>query len=168
MSGNVMESLSRAVRGINRTLVLLGGVALVAMMLLTSANIFLRTVWLPVRGTFEMMGFLGAVVVSFSLGYTQLSRGHIAVDVLFHRFPDGVVRFLTGVNCVICGGFFSLLAWQVGKKGLILMRTGEVSETLRIPFYPVAFGVSLGCGFLTVVFLADLVRILIGRRTADR
>ncbi|MFP4308922.1 MAG: TRAP transporter small permease [Desulfococcaceae bacterium] len=164
MSGNVMESLSRAVRGINRALVLLGGVALVAMMLLTSANIFLRTVWLPIRGTFELMGFLGAVAVSFSLGYTQLGRGHIAVDVLFHRFPGGVVRFLTGLNSVICGGFFSLLAWQVGKKGLILMRTGEVSETLRIPFYPVAFGVAAGCGFLTLVFVADLVRVLVGQQ----
>lgn len=162
-----MEPLSRAIRGINRALVLLGGVALVAMMLLTSANIFLRTVWLPVRGTFEMMGFLGAVVVSFSLGYTQLSRGHIAVDVLFHRFPDGVVRFLTGVNSVICGAFFSLLAWQVGKKGSILMRTGEVSETLRIPFYPVAFGVAVGCAFLTLVFLADLVRVILGKRAAS-
>lgn len=160
----MIEFFFRTVRSVNRTLVLAGGVALVAMMLLTSANIFLRTVWLPIRGTFELMGFLGAVVASFSLGYTQLSRGHIAVDVLFHRFPDPVVRVLTGVNSVICGGFFALLAWQVGKKGAILMRTGEVSETLRIAFYPVAFGVALGCGFLTLVFLADLVRVIAGTR----
>jgi TRAP-type C4-dicarboxylate transport system permease small subunit len=158
----MIETFFRAIRGLNRGFVLAGGVALVAMMLLASANILLRTVWLPVRGTFEMMGFLGALTVAFSLGYTQLSRGHIAVDVLFRRFPDRVVRVLTGVNSLVCGGFFALLAWQTGKKGLILMRTGELSETLRIPFYPAAFGVAVGCGFLTLVFLGDLLRTVAG------
>lgn len=146
---------------INRVLILIAGVFLVAMVLLTCANIFLRIVWVPVRGTFELMGFFGAIVTSFALGYTQLNRGHIAVDVLFRRFPPRIIQILTALNNSICMVFFAFVSWQLAEKGHILLRTGEVTETLRIIYYPFTYGTALGCLFLTFVLWADLIRNLI-------
>ena len=37
-----------------------------------------------------MVGFLGAVFAAFSLGYTSVHRGHIAVDFLVQKLPARV------------------------------------------------------------------------------
>ena len=129
------------------------------MILLTCGNILLRFVWIPIRGTFELMGFFGAIVTSFALGYTQMRKGHIAVDVLFRRFPPMIIRFLDGVNHLVCALFFGIVAWQLGEKGHILVRTGEVTETLRIVYYPFTYGAAVGCGFLSLVLIGQLFKI---------
>ena len=41
------------------------------------------------------------------------------------------------------------------------LRTEEVSETLRIIFYPFTYAVAVGCGFMAMVFVFDLVRDLL-------
>lgn len=140
-----------------------GGTVLVAMVLLTCSNIFLRLVWIPVRGTFEMMGFFGAVVTAFALGRTQQVRGHIAVDILVKAAPVGLRKILCGISDVIVCLFFMVLGWQVGQKALVLMRSGEVTETLRIVYYPFTAAVALGCLAMALVMVVDLLSICNGR-----
>ena len=147
-------------RKLTDLLTLLGGVFLVGMILLTCANIFLRVVWLPIRGTFELMGYAGAVVTAFALAYTQRQRGHIAVDVLASRFKRRTRRVLDGFN-YLCGGlFFVLAAWQVAVKAGILHRSGEISETLRIVYYPFTYAVAFGCAVLALVLLTGFIQVL--------
>ena len=145
---------------INRYLLIAAGICLVAMIALTSANILLRLFWVPIRGTYELMGFFGALVTSFALGYTQLQKGHIAVDIVINSFPRRTKRILEAINGIAIMGFFSVMAWQISKKAWVLYSTGEVTETLRIIYYPFTYGVALGCGFLALVFLGDLIRLL--------
>lgn len=159
-----MDPLEKWTWKLNRMLIVVAGCFLIGMILLTCANIFLRMVWGPVRGTFELMGFFGALVASFSLGFTQMSRGHIAVDILFRSFSGRTIRILTALNNIICAVFFSVVAWQLAEKGNILRITGEVTETLRIIYYPFTYGVALGCGFLALVFAADLIQVLTGSK----
>ncbi|MFW5637033.1 MAG: TRAP transporter small permease [Thermodesulfobacteriota bacterium] len=157
-----MDLLEKLTLKLNRILITIAGCFLIGMILLTCANIFLRIVWVPVRGTFELMGFFGAVVAAFALGFTQLSRGHIAVDILFRSFSGRTIRILTGLNNLICGLFFTVVAWQLAEKGNILRETGEVTETLRIIYYPFTYGAAVGCGFLVLVFARDLIRTATG------
>lgn len=145
---------------LNRLLILIGGLFLVGMICLTCANIFLRTVWLPIKGTFELMGFFGAVTTAFALGYTQIKRGHISVDVLIDTFSSRTKRFLNLFNSVICMSFFGLTAWQITKWATTLWRTGEVTETLRFAYYPFTYAVALGCAVLALVFLTDVFKSL--------
>ena len=118
---------------------------LLAMIGLTCANIFIRLVWFPIRGTFELMGFCGALVTAFALGYTQLKRGHIAVDVLVDNFSARAKRGVTAVNSFLCAAFMASCAWQVWVKAETLRQTGEVTETLRIAYHPFVYGVAVGC-----------------------
>ncbi len=143
---------------IDQILMTAGGVFLVAMILLTCGNIFLRIAWVPIRGTFELMGFFGAIVASFALGYTQIRKGHIAVDVLVRRFSPRVIRWLDGVNHLVCALFFAVVAWQLWEKGHVLSRTGEVTETLRIIYHPFIYGTAVGCAFLSLILAGRLFR----------
>jgi len=138
----------------------MGGFFLIAMILLTCANIFLRLVWTPIRGTFELMGFFSAIVTAFALGYTQIHRGHIGIDIVVNQFSEKTQRILNGISYFICMVFFSIAGWQIARWATVLRKTGEVTETLRIIFYPFMYAVSLGCILLALVLLVDLLKVL--------
>ncbi|MFN2359422.1 MAG: TRAP transporter small permease subunit, partial [Desulfotignum sp.] len=89
---------------VNMALTLTGGAFLVGMILLTCANIFLRQIFVPIPGTFELMGYAGAVVTAFALGYTQFTNGHISVDVLVNMYPRPLKRLVTLINTGVCCG----------------------------------------------------------------
>jgi TRAP-type C4-dicarboxylate transport system permease small subunit len=153
-----MELLEKLRELLNNILMGVAGFFIVAMIVLTCANIFLRLVWVPVSGTFELMGYFSAVAMAFALGFTQMKKGHVAVDIVVQRFSKRTQKALNSINALVCMVFFAFVAWQVAKYGINLSRTGEVTETLRIVYYPFAFAVALGCGILSLVFLTDFLR----------
>lgn len=156
----VIQRLDRAALVVNRGLIAIAGFLLVAMMILACTNVFLRTVWVPVKGTYELMGFFGAIVAAFALGRTQMKKEHIAVDVLILRFPHRVRLFLSGINYLVGMLFFSLAGWQTAKWGTNLWRVNELSETLRIIYFPFVYGVALGCGVIALVLLLDMIKLI--------
>jgi TRAP-type C4-dicarboxylate transport system permease small subunit len=135
----------------------MAGLFLGAMIFLTCANIFFRIVWIPIQGTFELMGYFGAVLTAFALGYTQIGKGHIAVDVLVLGFSERVRRALGAVNSFVCMIFFALVTWQITKYATTLLKTGEVTESLQIIYYPFTYAVAFGCAVLALVFLTELL-----------
>lgn len=163
-----MEVLDRVTRFLNRVLVWIAGGFLASIILLTCANVFLRLVWAPVRGTFELIGYLGAVAMAFALGSTQIGRGHIAVDVLVLRFSVRTRKILNGINCFICMVFFAIVTWQISKYATTLWETGEITETLRIIYYPFTYGVALGCAALSLVFLTDFLKSVFQNREGEK
>ncbi len=157
-----MKALERISNFLNQVLLWIAGFFLVSMILMTGANIVIRIFWMPLSGTYELMGYFGAIVTAFALGYTQVGRGHIAVDILVLRFTRKTRRILNGINYLVCMVFFSIVGWQVAKHATTLWKTGEVTETLRIIYYPFTYGVSLGCFVLALVLLVDLLKLFLG------
>ncbi len=155
-----MGKLGIISRHINNLIVWIAGAFLISMIVLTCANISLRLLWMPIRGTYELMGFMGAIVASFSLGYTQIKGGHIAVNVLVKCFSDKTQKILKGVNDWVCMIFFALAAWKISEKASIIKNSGEVTETLRIAYHPFTYGVAIGCAVLSLVFFVDWVGII--------
>ena len=90
-----MMILDRISYYLNLGLVFIAGLFLMAMIVLTCANVFSRLVWIPISGSFELIVFFGAMVTVFALGYTQMRRGYIAVDILVTRFSKKTQQILT-------------------------------------------------------------------------
>jgi TRAP-type C4-dicarboxylate transport system permease small subunit len=155
-----MPALDKLIQTIVKVLVFVGGLFLVAMICLTCANIFFRIIWFPIRGTFEFMGYFGAIVTAFALAYTEMNRGHIAVDVMVNRFPKKIQKVLYIVNSLVCFVFFAIATVYIFQKATILLRTGEVTETLQIIYYPFTYAVALGFGILSLVMLSNTIKTL--------
>jgi TRAP-type C4-dicarboxylate transport system permease small subunit len=153
--------LEKISKFLNKLLLGVGGVTLAGMVLLTCSNIFLRVVWIPLEGTFELMGFFGALVTAFALGHTHMKRGHIAVDIVVSKFSKKTRVFLNSANYLICTMFFAIAAWQIAKWATKLWKTGEITETLRIIYFPFTYGVALGCAALSLVLLIDFFKTFI-------
>ena len=134
-----------------------GGVSLLALTLLATMNVAFRIFQLPVSGTYEVVSFLGAIVTAGALGYTQKRKDHIVVDILSEKFPAKAKRALDRASYILILGFFSIVSWQTFVYGRRLMRTGELSETLKIAYYPFVFLVGIGFAVLALTSLLDLV-----------
>jgi TRAP-type C4-dicarboxylate transport system permease small subunit len=156
-----VKALEKISDFLNQVLLWMAGFFLVAMILMTGGNIVIRIFWMPIRGTYELMGYFGAIVTAFALGYTQSGRGHISVDILVSRFTEKTRRILNGVNYFICMVFFAIVGWRIALYAETLRKTGELTETLRIIYYPFTYGVSLGCFVLALVLLVDFLKLLL-------
>jgi TRAP-type C4-dicarboxylate transport system permease small subunit len=162
-----METLNRLNQVLNQILVWIAVCFLGGMIFITCANIILRLVWVPLRGTFELMGYFGAIVTAFALGYAQISRSHIAVDILVLRFSKRTRKILNGINHLVCSAFFTIVSWQIAKYATTLWQTGEVTETLRFAYYPFTYGVSLGCLVLALSLLVDFLKLFFEEKEED-
>jgi len=155
-----MEIMNKINGLLNGFLTFIGGIFLVAMIVLTCGNILFRIVWVPVPGTYELMGLFGAIVTAFALGQTQARKGHVAVDVLINTFSAKTKKALKVTGDLICMAFFMIVTWQLAVKGINLWRTGELTETLKIIYYPFIYAVAFGCAVLALVCFGDLLGAL--------
>jgi TRAP-type C4-dicarboxylate transport system permease small subunit len=137
--------------------------AMVAMMLLSVANILCGYVWHPILGTYELVSFLTIVALSFAIPYCAVRKGHVAVSFVMDILPERVQKVFDVINGVLSVGIFGLLSWQSAVYATKLWHKGEVSGTLHLPLHPLVYGISLGCLLLTLVLLAELIELLAGR-----
>lgn len=157
----MIDLLDKISGQIAKLLTILAGIFLVAMMALACANMVLRAAFdFPVQGTYELMGFMGAVVAAFSLAFAQRQKSHIAVGILLARFPSVIRRLADAATSLISCGFFLLCGLETYKWAAFLVQTGEVSETLQIVYHPFVFAASAGCYALAFVLLVDTLKFL--------
>ena len=158
-----MEGFLKTINGISRFLNIIAGISLTFLMLLTIADFILRGFKSPVPGTYEMVAFAGAVVIGFSLPRTSWLRAHIFVDFFILKFSQkGRDIFNIATRCVVIVLFF-LIGWNLIKFGIDLQKSGEVSLTLQMPFYPIAYGVGVCCFIQCLVMVCDIVKISGGK-----
>ncbi len=157
-----MHTLDRVNVFLNKILMVLGSVAVLLLMAVATTNAFLRVPFIKStwRGAYETVGFLGAIVIAFALGYTQKRKDHIVVDILTAKFPKRVNRILDGINYFITMIFFAIISWQVLVWGMKISRSGEVSETLKIVFHPFIYSVSFGFAVFSLTLLIDFLKNL--------
>jgi TRAP-type C4-dicarboxylate transport system permease small subunit len=137
-------------------------VALTFMMFLTVADVILRYFRRPIVGTYELVAFSGAVVIGFALPLTSWVRGHVDVDIITSKFSQKGRNLINIVTRFLAMGIFYLIGWSLIKYALDLREAKEVSMTLQMPFYPVAYGLGICVLAQCLVLLCDLVKILKG------
>lgn len=129
--------------------------AVAVMMVLTVIDVVMRLFKMPIPGTFEIVGMLGAVAISFSLAYTSIEKGHITVEVLMQNLPERVQSFFTALYSLASAVFFVFATWVCIDYGLDLIKSGEVSATIKMPTYPFVFGMAISSLLLALVLFVD-------------
>ncbi|MDI6764166.1 MAG: TRAP transporter small permease [Thermodesulfobacteriota bacterium] len=148
---------------LSRSINFIGGVSLVFIMFLTVADIILRSFRRPIIGTYEIVAFSGAVVIGFSIPFTTWVKGHVYTDFLILRFSKKTRSVFQLFTRCLGIGLFSMIGWNLIKYGMDLKKAGEVSPTLTLPFYPVAYGLGVACFIQCLVLLCDILKISGGK-----
>jgi TRAP-type C4-dicarboxylate transport system permease small subunit len=136
---------------------MIAAMAIFAMMALTCADVFMRIFRKPITGTYEIVSFLGAIAVSFAIAHTSAENGHVSVSLIVQHFPKKAQRIVEAVISMLGILLFIFIAWQSLVYGMDCRRTGEVSLTLELPFYPVMYGVAVGAGVECLVLFSDFL-----------
>ncbi len=132
------------------------GSALVSAVALTGADVALRAFGRPLTGVYELVGILGALAVGLALPQTSLSKGHVRMDFLTDRLPSAAKRWLYLATRLMGLGLFSLVAFNLFCLALDLCQAGEVTPTLQIPQFPVAFLLAFCCIIQCLTLLAQM------------
>ena len=152
-----MQGLHRVILRVAKVMDLLGGVVLTLMMLVTVMDVILRFFGKPITGTYELVFLGGAVVIACAIPMTSWEGAHVNVDLVLEKL-SGRTRKATLIFTRICGmAFFFLLGWNLFAQGVELYQKHEVSLTLHVPYYPVAYILGI-CAFVEfLVLLSGLV-----------
>ncbi|MBP1750807.1 MAG: TRAP-type C4-dicarboxylate transport system, small permease component [Deltaproteobacteria bacterium] len=140
----------------------LAGIVLFLMLMLTVVDVALRIFWKPITGTYELVAMAGAVVIMFAVPQASWDNAHIFVDFLLEN-RSRAVKVAVGCFTKFMGVLlFLLLGYYLLMKANHLFRSGDVSLTLQIPYYPVAYGLAF-CAFVeALVLILHMVTLIKG------
>lgn len=157
----ILKKLDRYVTLLTRVLFWIAGVGLVAMLLLIVADVIgIKILSRPVRGGIELVAFMAVIAIAFAVGFTQVMRGHVAVDFIVDRFPRRAKLLIDVLMVLFSACLFALMAWYSFKYAGQLKSTGEVSMTQKIPFYPFVYAMGVCFAVTFLVLLMDLTKAI--------
>lgn len=157
-SVRLLTTGSRFMTGV-RTLTNLGAtLALLVIMLATTADVVLRTTYRPLKGVYELTELLMALVVFLSMAYAAHKNKHITVDVLTSRLPKNISAILLALSGLVSLYVCGMLLWRVLLSGSMAITSGSVSSSLYVPLAPFIFAAAFGILLLCITEAQSLVR----------
>lgn len=148
------NTYQRFVHGLVLIMRFVSEIGVMVMLFLTCADIVLRFLGMPIRGVYDVVSFLGAVVVSFAIAHTSMENGHVAVSFVVDRFPKRLQAGFRSVINFLGLGLFAVISWQFFLYAKNLQAAGEMSPTITLPYYPIVYGMSFATGTVCLVLFA--------------
>lgn len=153
-----MEYLFGLLQKISKGLAVVAGAALTLMMFLTVADVTLRAGGHPIMGTYEIAGLILSLVIGFSIPRVSLRKQHIYMDFLVERLGKRNKALMNILTRLLNLFLFALIGYSLFMIGNEFRISGEVSPTVKLPIYPMAFGVGFCCFIECLVFLFDIAK----------
>jgi TRAP-type C4-dicarboxylate transport system permease small subunit len=137
---------------------IIGMIFLLIMMLLTAGDVLGRAILTrPIPGSYEVSGYMLAIIVLLGLGYAQQAEANVRVEFFTDKMPRKVQGFLVAFFAMVASIFFSLVVWQGVKESLNTLKVGSTSDILHIPAFPFQFLVAVGALFLASELLIKFI-----------
>lgn len=140
-------------------LLVVSGVGVLAIMLVTCADVILRLKWVnrPFVGAYDIVKIAGTLSLAASLPYTTAVKGHVAIEYFFHKLNRPGRFAVDSVIRLLAMALFAFLAWRSVLYGLDFQRTGQVSQTLQLPVFWVPHAIGFCCAIVVLVIGYNLV-----------
>jgi TRAP-type C4-dicarboxylate transport system permease small subunit len=153
-----MKQFLELVRELDISLQAVAGVILALMVVVTLTDVIMRAMGRPIVGSIEIITFSGAMVVGLGLPYSSWKRSHVNVDFLVEMMPSGARKYLNAVTKTMGVVLFVFIAYNFILYGQDLKRTGEISPSFKIPYYPLTYGLSFSCLMQALTLFCDIFR----------
>lgn len=152
-----METLAGLLDRITKGGLVLGGIFLIAGMLLLMSNIFGRFLHVVIPGSYELFELIMAIPVAFALVYAALQKTHVVVHLIVSRFPPRLGAATEIMTSLLSFAIWVLITWG-GATLAYENGLKEMTDILEIPVLPFRI-VWLFCLFLfCLTYLVDLSR----------
>ena len=150
-----LSTAERYVALFSKVLFWIAGAGLVGMTALVVGDVIgIKIFSKPIPGGIEFVSFLAAVAIAFGVPFTQVMKGHVAVDFIVETFPRRLKLVIECLTVFLSVVLFALLMVYSFRYAGLLRSSGEVSMTQKIPFHPFVYG-------MAVCFLATLLVLIL-------
>jgi TRAP-type C4-dicarboxylate transport system permease small subunit len=163
-----MRALMAGIRKIDGALFAIAGGVLVVMVLVTLCDVVLRNFGHPITGSMEIIMYGGAIVFGFSVPFGTFLKAQVQVDIVLSKLKDGPLRALNVVTRIVGVALFLFISWNFIQYGLDTIKTGEVTASFRLPYYPIVFALALSFLLQSLTILYDLLEVLRGEDAAAK
>lgn len=141
-----------ALQRVERTVGWLAAVALVGLVLLTCVDVVGRYLLnRPLTGAFELSEMTMGALVFASLPLVTLRRQQVTVDLLDWALP-GSRRWRDGAASLVAALCVGVASWRLWVKAAEQLHNGETTAVLKLPMYPLVYGMAL-LGLLTAAVI---------------
>ncbi|MGQ0546086.1 MAG: TRAP transporter small permease [Betaproteobacteria bacterium] len=114
----------------------IGGLVLIGIALLTTANAVLGTAFgVHISGEFEMAELGVAMVVFTFMPLAQLRRGYVIVDLFTQRAAPRTRAALDAAAGLVFALCMALITWRMFLGGIDIAETGERTAVLQIRYW---------------------------------
>ena len=134
------------------------GVGVLAMMVVTCADVILRIFGSSLIGAVDLVTLAGAVTIAAALPYTTAVKGHVAVEYFFHKLGRRGRIVVDSVSRLVLIAVFVTVCRECVVYGEKLRDSGEVTMTLKIPIFWVPYVVAFSAAMVALVILCHLLR----------
>ena len=156
-----LHPVETAIIFVSRLLNNIGVFFLIAMMLLTVADVFMRYVLnRPILGSVEITRYLMVSLAFLGLAWCAVVKGHVRVELLISRLSPRAQAIFDSITC-----FFSLFIFVlITTYGFLEARERwafyEASDVLQIPSYPFFLVLAFGSAILCLVLITNLIQFI--------
>lgn len=128
--------LPRILRSIFEMQLKLSMFALVAMMLIIVADVFMRYAFnAPIPGSYDLVGIALAIMVFFGLAQVISDRAEITIDIIDNLSSPAFVRLLKFIAGLAAFGILVFVFWSMVGPMLSAYRYGDRSLELNLPVW---------------------------------
>ena len=136
----------------------IAGAGILFMMAVTCLDIVLRRFGACVPGAYDLARIAGGITIAAALPLTTAVKGHVAIEYFFHRLGSRGRIVVDSLMRTLQLAAFAVASHSFAVKGATLLREGEVTPTLQLPVFWLAWLASATCLLTAFVTLFHLVR----------
>lgn len=153
-----IQSFEKLLLFLSDKLKIVGAAALFGMALLTGADVIGRLFKYPIFGSIELVSFMGVLAVALALPVTQLTKGHIGVELFVDKLPRKGRLFFELCTETVSLALFIVITWRMFLFSIKLRASGEVSMNLHLPEYAIVFVLACCCVVLCLVIVSSIMQ----------
>ena len=150
------ETVHRApiARWTHNVLTALVSVVMFSMMMLTTADVLGRTLGKPIKGSFEIVTFMLAILIFCALPLISWDEKHIKVNLFDHWIPAPILRALNMLWAIIMTIVMAVITWRMWVQANLMWQGQHVTGFLEWPIAPIVYVMCVLSGVTTIVFVA--------------
>ena len=143
-----------------------GGLLLVALVLVTNADVTLRKTHdffgNPLfYGSHDISKLLLVLIVGVSLGYGARTGANVSVAILESFVGRQVTRWTQSVVKLFGAGLIALASYQLFRAGIASVRYKEGTQELNIMLEPYYYAFAVGVGIFAIALAAEAIQLAV-------
>jgi TRAP-type C4-dicarboxylate transport system permease small subunit len=161
----VLGTVERFNRRLSSWFEWIGLAAMLVMMTITCIDVVGAKVfrW-RLLGAIDIVMLVQIVAIAFAASMALILGRHIQVEFFIKLLPRRAQAVINSVVLLLGLGLFMVIMWRLFVLGHLLQTAGDYSATIRIPYYPFAYGIALASIPVCLVFLLEFLKSLKKKR----